>query len=99
MKCSWTEIIAMKIEIKYQIQGILGDKNSQDLMNNWTWGMRDWWREINHAFEVFSVENWCAEMPSNQTENIKKEARFHFVYIAFKISEEHSWVCPEDSFK
>lgn len=45
MKCSWTEIIAMKIEIKYQIQGILGDKNSQDLMNNWTWGMRDWWRD------------------------------------------------------
>lgn len=29
----------------------------------------------------------------------KKEERFHSVYIAFKISEEHSWVCPEDSYK
>ena len=67
----------------------------------WTIEHEEWETdgEINHAFEVFSVENWCAEMPSNQTENIKKEARFHFVYIAFKISEEHSWVCLEDSFK
>lgn len=29
----------------------------------------------------------------------KKEKRFHFVYVEFKISEERSWMCPENSYK
>lgn len=29
----------------------------------------------------------------------KKEEKFHFVHTVFKISEEHSGVCLEDSYK
>lgn len=29
----------------------------------------------------------------------KKEESFYFVYIEFKILQEYSWICLEDSYK
>lgn len=49
--------------------------------------------------EVFRVCGKLMQRCHRIKQRILKRRQGFILYIVFKISEEHSWVCPEDSFK